>query len=126
MKELFLSWGLLILSVLFNVYGVFVIKLKINELGIIKVDSFKIVFDYFLVLAKIPLVISAGFSLIIAPLLFAISLSRMQITVAYPALIGLNFLFLVLLALMFLGEQMTLPKIIGMLLIFAGIYFLNK
>ena len=61
-----------------------------------------------------------------APFLFAIAFSRMDIVVAYPAQIGLNFLVLVLLAVMFLKEQMTLPNMLGTALVLVGVYFLNK
>jgi len=125
-KEQFLSWGMLMLSVLFNVYGVFVIKLKLNELGEIKMDSLRTVFSYFIVLLKSPLVISGVFLFFIAPFLFAIALSRMEITIAYPAQIGLNFIILIILALLFLGEQFDLYKGVGILLILAGILVLNK
>ena len=126
MKEIFLTWGMLVLSVIFNVYGVFVIKLKLNEFGAIKCDSFQTVLSYFWLLIKSPLIISGLVLFTIAPAFFIISLSRMEISVAYPAQLGLNFLILLLLAVIFLGEQMTLYKIIGIILIFVAIYFLNN
>lgn len=126
MKELFLSWGMLILSVIFNAYGVFVIKLRLNELGEIPFNSIKTTSGYFLVLLKSPLVIGGILLFFIAPFLFAVALSRMEITIAYPAQIGLNFVILILLALFLLGEQMTLYKIVGIISILVGIYFLNK
>ncbi len=126
MKNFILSWGMLIVSVLFNVYGVFVIKLKLNELGAIKLDSLKTTLSYFLILMKSPLVISGVILFFIAPFVFVIALSRMDIVVAYPIQIGLNFLFLVLLALIFLGEKITVYKFIGIFFIFIGMYFLSK
>ncbi|MBF0522813.1 MAG: EamA family transporter [Candidatus Omnitrophica bacterium] len=126
MQELFLSWGLLVISVVFNVYGVFVIKLKLNELGPVKTESFKAVFSYFCLLLKSPLVLSGVVVFFLAPFLFAMALSRMQIAIAYPVQIGLNFILLILLAVIFLGEHLTLYKILGMILIFSGVYFLNK
>ena len=126
MKELSLSWGMLVLSVLFNVCGIFVIKMRLNELGPLPFDSVKAVLSYFLLLLKAPLVIGGVILFFIAPFLFAVALSRMEIAVAYPAQIGLNFLFLILLALLVLGEPMTPFKGIGMVLILIGIYFLNK
>ena len=126
MKELFLSWGMLILSVIFNAYGVFVIKLKLNQLGAVKFDSVKIVVSYFMELMKSPLTMSGIVFFVISPFLFGVSLSRMDIVTAYPAQIGLNFILVIILALLFLGESLTAYKMIGMALILIGIYLINK
>lgn len=117
---------MLVLSVIFNTIGVFVIKLRLNELGMMRADSLRAVMDYFFLMLKSPLVISAVVLFFIAPVFFAVALSRMDIIVAYPVQIGLNFLCVVLLALIFLGEQMTMARFIGILFIFIGIYYLNK
>lgn len=126
MKELFLSWGMLVISVAFNAFGVFVVKAKLNELGSIKVDTFEACLKYFLTLLQYPLVIFGVVLFFLSPFLFTIALSRMQIAIAYPAQIGLNFLFLIVLAVLFLGEKITMFKILGIGLILLGIYFLNK
>ena len=126
MKELLLSWGMLITSVLFNALGVFIIKLKLNEYGAIQMDSFKTVVNYFLLLVKSPFVVFGLVIFFLSPFLFTIALSRMEIAVAYPVQIGLNFLFLLILAVVVLGEQLTLFKILGICFIMIGIVILNK
>ena len=126
MNSFFLSWGMMILSVLFNVFGIFVIKTKLNECGPIQIDSFKKILEYFLLLIKSPLVVFGAVLFFAAPFLFTVALSRMPLSVAYPAQLGLNFLILILLGLIFLGESLTIYKVIGMALVLAGIYFLSK
>ena len=126
MKNVFLSWGMLSLSVLFNAYGVFVIKYKINELGEIQLNSFHFVIKYVVALLKSPLVISGVVLFFLAPFLFAIALSRMEISIAYPVQVGLNFIFLLLLAFIFLGESLTISKIVGISLVICSIYFFSK
>jgi len=126
MKNLFLSWGMLFLGVAFNAYGIFVIKHRLNDLGEIQLSSIRIVIDYFIVLLKSPLVISGVVLFFLAPFLSAVALSRMQISVAYPAQVGLNFTFLLLLAFIFLGEALTINKIIAISLVICSIYFLYK
>ena len=126
MNEFFLSWGLLVLSVIFNAYGVFVIKLKLNQLGAIHFDSLKGIFTYAWAMISAPWVACGIVFFIASPFLFTVSLSRMDIVLAYPVQIGLNFFFLIVLAVVFLGETLTLYKIIGIVFIFVGIYFLNK
>ena len=126
MKEFLLSWGMLVVSVVFNAAGVFAIKMKLNELGAIKFDSLKIVINYFLAMCKSPFVLLGLLLFFLAPFIFTVALSRMQISVAYPAQVGLNFAILVILAILFLGESLTVYKIIGIALVFLSIYFLQR
>ena len=125
-KDIFLSWGMLVLSVIFNALGVFIIKMKLNELGPIKLDSIKSTISYFLSLFSSGLVITGAFLFVIAPVLFAVALSRMEITVAYPVQIVLNFVFLLILAVLFLGESITLAKAVGIFLAFISMFLLYK
>lgn len=126
MKETFLSWGMLVLSVLFNVFGVFVIKMRLNILGPVGFDSFKNVLNYFWLLLKSPLVVAGVMFFSLSPFLFTVALSRMEISLAYPVNVGLNFVLLVLLAFLVLGEQITMLKGAGIILVFAGVFLLNK
>ena len=126
LKEFCLSWGMLVLSVVFNVYGIFVIKLRMNELGKIEANSIKAILNYFLMLLHSRLAVSGIILFFLAPFVFAVALSRMEVTVAYPVLVLLNFLFLVILAVLFLGESMTLYKAIAILLAFVSICLLSK
>ena len=126
MREVFLGWGMLTLSVVFNAFGVFVIKLKLNEMGPIGVADWKATIGYFFLLLKSPLIVLGVIVFFLSPFLFTIALSRMEMTIAYPVQIGMNFFLLILLSVLFLGEQLTLYKFLGIFLICAGIYLLNK
>jgi len=126
MKELFLSWGMLVLSVVFNAYGVFVIKLRLNEQGEVAMNSFKETFVYFMTLLKSPLVVSGVILFGLAPFLFTVALSRMEIVVAYPVQVGLNFLFLFVLAIWVLGEAINPVKLSAIVLIIAGVLILSR
>jgi len=125
-KEFCLSWGMLVLSIVFNAYGVFVIKLKMNELGPLKPESLKSVVGYTLQLLNSRLVLGGVILFFAAPFLFAIALSRMQISVAYPAQTVLNLLLLILVAALFLGEAITLHKVIAIGFALLSIYFLYR
>jgi len=124
--RVFLSWGMLIVSVFCNAFGIFAIKLKLNELGEIELISFKAVWIYLIMLLRSKLVVGGVILFMIAPFLFAVALSRMEITVAYPVLVVLNFVLLFLLAVFFLGESVTLNKTVAVIFAFLSIYFLNK
>jgi len=126
LQEFFLSWGMLALSILFNAIGVFIIKIKLNELGPARLTPPRALVEYFLLLVKSKPVMAGVALFVVAPFLFAIALSRMEISVAYPLQVVLNFLFLIILAIMFLGETITLNKAIAIGLGILSIYFLYK
>lgn len=125
-KEMLLGWGMLLLSVLFNASSVFVIKMRLDELGPVRVDSPGAFFGYFLLLVKSWLIVGAMVLFFLAPFLFAVALSRMEISVAYPVQVVLNLVLLVFLAVVFLGEHITSSKIIAMVLAIVCIYLLRK
>ena len=85
MKEWSLSWGTLFVSVIFNALGVFIIKLRLNELGAVKAESIPSTIGYFFVMIKSPLVILGLVLFFLAPFLFAVALSRMEILTAFLA-----------------------------------------
>lgn len=121
MKEIFLSWGMMLISILFNIFGMMVVKMKMNTLGAIKLDSLRSVLEYVVLLLKSPLVSGGVFLFLIAPFFFAVALSRMAISTAYPVYVGLNFFLSIVLAYFVLGEQMAGVKLIGIALIAVGI-----
>ena len=125
-KNFLLSWGMLLLGILLNVFGVYMIKLKINTLGNISFGSIASVFNYFLALIKIPGVVAGGIAIFAAPFPYAIALSRMQLSVAYPASVALNCLIIIPLTILFLGEHFTLNKLISVVCLTVSLYFLYK
>lgn len=114
---------MLVLSVLFNAYGVFLIKKRLNELGEIRVESLQLIGSYGVAFLNSAGALTGVILFVLAPFLFAVAVSRMEISIAYPVQVGLNFMCIVLLALLFLGEPLTLHKTIGMILVLASIYF---
>jgi multidrug transporter EmrE-like cation transporter len=117
---------MLFLSVVCNAGGVFIVKKKLNEMGAIDMGSLKAFLGYLSAMGQSPLVIAGVGLFFIAPFLFAIALSRLDMTVAYPAQVGLNFLLLLLLAILFLGEAVTAHRLIGVALVLASICFLSR
>jgi len=61
-----------------------------------------------------------------APFLFAVALSRLPISIAYPVQVGLNFLLVLVLSYFFLSESMTAIKLVSIFLIMVGVIMLNK
>ena len=125
-KNFMLSWGMLLVGVIMNVFGVYVIKIKINSIGSVQFNSFMTVVNYFFTLAKSPMVIVGALVLLSAPAPYAIALSSMDLSVAYPASVALNCLIIIPLTVLFLGEALTLYKVAGLTLMVVSLYFLYK
>lgn len=125
-KDWLLSWGMLLASVCFNALGAIVIKSKMNEVGKIELQSFRETLDYGLVFLKSPVVVISLILFFSAPFLFAVALSRLPLSIAYPVQVGLNFLLVLLLSFFFLSESMTAVKLGGIFLIMVGVIMLNK
>ena len=125
-NKFILSWGMVLGYVIFNSFGALIIKYKINKMGEVKFSSLRIVINYFIELLRSPLIIGGIISIFISAFVWMIALSRLQISVAYPVAVGLNFLVVVIIALLLLGEQLTFTKVIGILLIFISIFLLSR
>jgi len=126
LQNYFLSWGMILIGVFMNVLGAYVVKLKINELGGIQFESIKTVITYFWNLASFPLAFMGGILIMAAPFPLAIALSRMELSTAYPASVGLNFIILLPLTTIFLGESLVWTKIIAIILIIISLVLLHK
>ena len=126
LRDFFLSWGMLIIGVFANVMGMYLVKMKMNELGGIEVSSLRMVVTYFLALARSPLAVIGAIIFLIAPLPYAIAISRMELSVAYPLSIALSCLILLPLTFIFFGESVTFNKVAATAMILASLYFLYK
>jgi len=119
------GWGILITSVLFNVAGVLVLKQELNRFGNpeFRLGTF---LDLFFQLLKSPVAILAGVAFFSAPFLFAWSLAKIPLAIAYPVQVGLNFLLVLLLSVLFLGEHLDGLKMTGTIFILIGVLLLIR
>jgi multidrug transporter EmrE-like cation transporter len=100
--------------------------MKMNDLGVIDVNSLKAFFGYFFALAKSPVAIAGFVLFMVAPAPFAIALSRMELSTAYPLSVALSCLIVVLLSTTFFGEPFTLNKILAIAMIIVSLHFLYR
>ena len=126
MNKFFLSWGMVIGYVVLNSFGALIIKYKINAIGEVQLGSVKSFINYFMELLKSPLIICGILSIFISAFVWMTALSRLQISLAYPVAVGLNFFIVVTVALIFLKEQLSVEKVIGIVLIFISIFLLTR
>ena len=126
MKLFIVTWGMIFIAALMDVYGAFVVKVRINELGPFKYDSTITVLKYLLELSKSPLVLFGVFLILIAPIPYVLALTRMELSTAYPIIVAINALLLIPIAIIFLGEAISWYKMTGIIIIIFGLYFIYK
>ena len=126
MKAFFLSWGLVFLSALFDSYAAFIVKTQFNKLGKMDFSSFKSIFEYLLTFFHNPILLSAVIAFVAAPGMWFIALNRLNLSVAYPVLVGFHLIFVLIFGVIFLKEDMTTSKAIGTSLILIGMLFFYK
>ncbi len=126
MKTFLLSWGLIIISALFDTYAAFIVKMKFNQLGPIDFSSFQSVLKYLMTFLKSPILISAVITFALAPCLWFLALNRLDLSIGYPSLVGFHLVFILIFGIFFLGEPLTLGKVTGVVLVMISFFFLHK
>lgn len=126
MKNFLLSWGLIILSALCDSYAAFIVKMKFNELGPMDFSSFSNFFRYLLEFVKSPVLLTAALTFVAAPFLWFVALNRIDLSVGYPGLVGFHLIFIMTFGIFFLAEPVTARKLLGVLLVGASFYLLQK
>jgi multidrug transporter EmrE-like cation transporter len=112
--------------VLLNSFGALAIKSTLNKLGAVRLDSLRAILVYFRDLFKWPMAILGFLAIMLSAFVWMAALSRLEITIAYPAAVALNFFVVVLTGSILFRESITLAKIFGIVLIFISIFLLAK
>ncbi|MCC6600736.1 MAG: EamA family transporter [Crocinitomicaceae bacterium] len=126
MKVFFLTWGLIILSALFDSYAAFVVKTKFNELGHIDFSSFRSFWSYVVGFIRNPKLLLAVTAFVAAPGLWFLALNRIDLSIGYPILVGFHLLFVLVFGIFALDESFTWNKMIGVALVLSSLYFFYK
>jgi len=112
------------LTILFTVYGQLVIKWQVSGAGEFPPElGEKIVFILRLLLN--PWVISSFAAAFIASLTWMAAMTQFELSFAYPFM-SLAFVVVMILSIMFLGEQLTWTKIAGTLIIITGLFVITR
>ena len=125
-KGFMLSWGMVFLSALFDSYAAYIVKTQFNKLGKMDFSSWKGFYDYMIVFFKNPIMLTALVTFVAAPAMWFVALNKLDLSVAYPVLVGFHLLFVLFFGVLFLDEGMTTNKAIGSLLVLVSLYFFNR
>jgi multidrug transporter EmrE-like cation transporter len=126
MNNIILSWGMVITYVVLNSFGALIIKEKINRIGAADFSTFAGFCKYFLTVFTSPIIIFSFVLIFVSAVAWIAALSRMDITIAYPVATSLNFLIVIFVAILILGEPLTLIKGIGITLMLISIFLMTK
>ena len=114
---------LIILTVIINTTGQFVIKTGVNKIGRI---SFSESFIPTIFRALTNWVIISGFALyFVSAVLWITILSRTQLSWAFPIL-SLSYVITVLISPLLLNEAFSAQRLIGTLVIIVGVYLVSR
>ena len=111
-------------TVIFTVYGQMILKWRIVNYGSIP-NLFTDKIFFFIKLILDPFIISGFISAFIASLFWMAAMTKFELSQAYPVILGGLALLTTFLAILILKESMNVYKILGLLLIIAGIYALS-
>jgi multidrug transporter EmrE-like cation transporter len=113
---------LLAINICLGVAGQFLIKFGVNKLP--SMDSVGL--QKFLISAGFsPFVISGIALYAFSSILWVILLSKLDLSVAYPAL-SIGYVLVLLVSMLFLGEQVSALRFAGVFLIMAGIFIIFR
>lgn len=123
-QETTVGFGYVLGSVLFTVYGQLIVKWRVGKAGVLPQSlSQKIFFLTNLLLSPwIMSGIAAGF---LAMLCWLTAMTRFELSYAYPFM-SLAFVLVLIFSVILFHEPATLPKILGVLLILAGIVVASR
>ena len=106
-------------TLIFTVYGQIIIKWRISNVGQLPDEFAEKVYFLFKLLLD-PFIFSGFLSAFIASLFWMGAMTKFELTVAYPFM-SLAPALVFILGFTMLGEEFTIGKLIGLLLIVAGI-----
>jgi drug/metabolite transporter (DMT)-like permease len=112
------------LTIAFTVYGQMVIKWQVNQAGEFPPDTGeKIIFIIKLLLT--PWIMSGFASAFIASIFWMAAMTQFDISFAYPFM-SLSYVIVMVLSFLLMGEKLTPYKIVGTLVIIAGLFIVTR
>lgn len=108
--------------IFFTVYSQLIIKWKSSLLNDLPIDNLDRIIFIIKVLLN-PWIISSIMATLFAGISWMLAMSKFEIGYAYPW-ISLNFILMLLFGVLLFGEQLTISKVIGTVIIIFGITIL--
>ena len=107
-------------TIIFTVYGQLIIKWRIAYYGSLPDHLLEKIFFLTRVVCD-PFILSGFAAAFIAALCWIATMTKFDLSYAYPFIVSIPLTFVIFLSAFFFQEPITLPKIIGLVLIIAGV-----
>ncbi len=114
----------ILLTLAFTVYGQLVLKWQIGQAGPMPTDAI----DKLLFLLRQflnPWILSGFFSAFLASLAWMAAMTRFELNYAYPFM-SLAFVIVMIFSVLFLGEILSWPRVLGTLLVMGGLIIIAR
>lgn len=108
-------------SVIFNVCGQFLLKSGVTKAPLLKVSAAAILKTMFS-----PLVFAGLLAYGVSSVFWILALSKEDLGVAYPIVISLGIVVITLISWLFLKEEINSWRLLGILCISLGVYFIYR
>jgi multidrug transporter EmrE-like cation transporter len=114
---------LIFAAIILNVCGHLFLKAGMNKIGAISVNQLVANFSK---IFTTPFVILGLLSYVSSVAMYMVVLSKVNISYAYPLMMGLGYVLIVLFSWQIFAEPFSLFKWIGIVLILLGVFLLGK
>jgi uncharacterized membrane protein len=119
-----IAYSYIFATVLFTVYGQLIVKWQVTKAGEFPAEfSEKILFFIYLLLN--PWIMSGLAAAFVAMLCWLSAMTRFELSYAYPFM-SLAFVLVLILSAVLFHETVTVPKVLGVLLIVSGIIVTSR
>lgn len=112
-------------TILFTVYGQIILKWRIVKYGVMPPEFL----DKLYFLSKLlfdPYIFSGFFAAFVSSFFWMAAMTKFDVSHAYPIIVGGLAILTSFFAVVFLKEPISILKIMGLLFIVTGVYFLSK
>ena len=110
-------------AIVLNVCGHLFLKAGMNKIGVISVDQLLVSFTK---IFSTPFVILGLVSYVSSVAMYMVVLSRIDVSYAYPLMMGLGYVLIVLFSWQIIAEPFSTFKWIGIALILVGVSLLGR
>lgn len=117
-----MTFGLILINIVLSVVGQFLAKVGISKIGAFTDMPVK---DFIFKSLTSPFVLVGAFLYFFSALVWFMVLSKIDLSVAYPAL-SLGYIIVLFVGYFFLGESLTFIKFLGVLLICGGVFLIFR
>ena len=119
-----IDFAYIALTILFTVYGQLVLKWRM-DMNIDMPEKFSSKLWMLIGLIFDPWIFSGFFAAFLASLAWMMAMTKFELSYAYPFM-SLNFVLVLILGVIYLGEEISLSKVVGLGLIVIGTYISSR